>query len=188
MLPDFPKIKERLQTEFTRFVDNMVRQEPLLSQIKRERHHEGNQMEIVTINGKEQKSSYKEISTGFSIKPEDVIKQGIKPFFENIQHIVEEMQKQQTALILSSLSEQLEKAGQTVNGKGKPFDFEIFLKVLGKIAIDFDDEGKPHLPSMVVSPDMAAKIKEELPKWEKNPDYHRRFEELIELKRKEWHD
>jgi hypothetical protein len=75
-----------------------------------------------------------------------------------------------------------------VNGKGQPFTFELFLETLEKISIDFDDQGNPYLPTVVVSPELGAKLKSKLPEWEANPDYDKRFKELIERKRKEWND
>jgi len=39
-----------------------------------------------------------------------------------------------------------------------------------------------------VSPNLGAKLKEKLPEWEANSEYKKRFEDLIERKRKEWND
>ncbi len=188
MLPDFPKIKERFVEATNRYLQNLIRQEPLLSQIREERHFEGNKMSSKTENGELDQSSYKEISGKFSIKREDIIDKGPMAFVENIQNIAEEIKKQKAKLMFDKLNEITDKTGNVVNGKGQPFTPDLFMEMLNKIWVDFDDQGNPYLPTIVVSPEMGAKLKEKLPEWEANPEYKKKFEELIKRKRKEWND
>jgi len=188
MLPDFPKIKEKLKEAINRYLQNLVRQEPFLSQIRVEHHFEGNRMSSGTEDGELDQSEYKEISGEFSIKKEDIIAKGPMAFIENVYNTAEEIKKQKAKLVFEKLKEVTDKTGNVVNGKGQPFTFDLFIEMLEKIWIDFDDQGKPLLPTVVVSPELGAKLKEKLPEWESNPEYKERFEDLIERKRKEWND
>ena len=188
MLPDFPKIKEKLKKAINRYLQNLVRQEPFLSQIREERHFEGNRMTLKTQDGELDQSEYKEISGELSIKKEDIITKGPMAFIENVYNTAEEIKKQKAKLVFDKLKEVTDKTGNVVNGKGQPFTFDLFIESLEKIWIDFDDQGRPYLPTLVVSPNLGAKLKEKLPEWEANSEYKKRFEDLIEKKRKEWND
>jgi hypothetical protein len=188
MLSDFPKIKRKLQEGMTQYLQDLVRQDPLLSQIKHEHHFEGNRMSMKTENGVQESSGYKEISGGLQIKKEDIITKGPGAFIENIQKMAEEIQKKQVKFVLNDIKEITDKTGHVVNGKGQPFTFELFMELFKKIWIDFDDQGNPYFPTLVISPEMGVKIKDKLKEWESNPEYRKKFEELIEQKRKEWND
>lgn len=188
MLPDFPKIKGKFEEVINRYLQNLIRQEPLLSQIREERHFEGNKLSSKIENGESYQSSYKKISSKYSIKREDVIAKGPMAIIENIQNIAEEIKKQKAKLLFDKLNEVTDKTGNVVNGKGQPFTFELFIEILEKISIDFDDQGNPYMPMVVVSPEMGAKLKDKLPEWEANLVYKKRFDNLIERKRKEWND
>lgn len=50
--------------------------------------------------------------------------------------------------------------GNVVDAKGKEFSIAMMLEVLEKIHIDFDKNGDPILPTMVIHPNMAEKIQE----------------------------
>lgn len=188
MLPDFPKIKEKFKLAINKYLKNLVRQEPLLSQIREQRHFEGNKMTSKTEDGELDNTSYKEISGGYSIKREDVIAKGTMAYIENIQSVAEELKKQQAKLLFDKISEVTKKTGNIVNGKGQPFSFEIFIETMEKIQIDFDEMGKPYLPTLVVSPQLGDKLNEKLPEWESNPEYKKKLDEVIERKRQEWND
>jgi len=188
MLPDFPKIKGKFRQAINRYLQDVVRQQPLLAQFRQERHFEGNKMSSKTEERGLEESSYKEMSVEYSINREDVIMKGPMAFIENIQNVAEDIKKQQAKFMLDKLKELADRTGQVVDGKGQPFTHELFMEMLERIQIDFDDQGNPSLPTVFVPPEMAAKLKEKIPEWESNPEYERRFEELIERKRKEWND
>lgn len=190
MLPDFPRIKEKFVEAINEYLESLIRQEPLLSQFRTERHFEGNRISSKTESGELYQSSYKKISAESSVKREDVIAKGHMAFIENIQNVAEEIKKQQAKLMFDTIKEVTDRTGNVVNGKGQPFTHELFMESLEKIDIDFDDQGKPCLSNyrVVVSPELWAQLKDKLPEWEANPEYKKKFEELIERKRKEWSD
>lgn len=188
MLPDFPKIKRGLSRALTEYLRELVRQEPLLSQIRRKRYFEGDKTSTKSWEGEIDQSGYKEISGQYSIRREDVITKGPLIYVESMQGIAEEIKKQQAKMVFNKIDEVVRKTGNITDAKGQPFTFDLFIETLEKICIDFDDQGKPHLPTVVVSPDMGAKLKEMLPKWQADPECKRRFDLLLEKKREEWND
>jgi hypothetical protein len=76
-----------------------------------------------------------------------------------------------------------DEAGQTVDARGQPLSHDPLNDMLEKIHIDFDQEGKPELPTMVVHPKQFEKLKAL-----GNPtaEQLKRREEIIERKRREF--
>lgn len=188
MLPDFPRIKKKHGEAINKYLRNLMRQDILFSDIREEQQFEGNRMEIKTETGEIDRTEYKQLSTSYNIKREDVITKGPAAFIENIHTMAEEVQKQKAKLFFDKMHEITKKTGNIIDGKGQPFTHEMFLDTLRKIWIEFDDEGKPMMPTMIVSPELGSKIKERLPEWEANSEYKKQFEEVMEQKRKEWND
>ena len=80
------------------------------------------------------------------------------------------------------------KVGTSINAMGRPFSTDLLLEALERIQLDFDDDDNPKFPTMVVSPEMFEKIKDKLPAVGEDPNFDKRFEELILMKKQEWHD
>jgi hypothetical protein len=119
---------------------------------------------------------------------EDVIAKGAMVYVENIRNAAEEMKKQKAQYLFEKIKEVTDKTGNVVNGKGHPFSFELFVESMKKIWIEFDEKGNPHMPTMVVPPEIGEKLRVLLPEWEKNLEYKKIMEEIIEAKRNEWND
>lgn len=73
-------------------------------------------------------------------------------------------------------------AGTAINCAGKPFSFALWLEMLEKVEIDFDEQGNPDLPTLVVGPDLAKQIKASPP----SEEQRRALADLIERKRNEY--
>lgn len=76
-----------------------------------------------------------------------------------------------------------EGAGTAIDARGEPFSHEFYLKMLQAIDIDFDENGKPELPTAVVSPAMAEAIQKLPPP---TAEQQKRQDEIIESKRQEF--
>jgi hypothetical protein len=80
-------------------------------------------------------------------------------------------------------------AGQTaIDAKGGKFSFDLFLEVLAKMQLEFDERGKWIPPTLVMNPKMAAAVKEEALQWEKDPVYMDRLRRLLARKHEEWRE
>ena len=165
MLPDFPNVKRKFRERVNEYLRALVRQDPLLSQIREQPYFEGNRMSSIDATGKSTESTYRTVSSQYSIRREDVIAKGPTAFIENIKNVAEEIKKQKAKLLFDRINEATEKTGNTVDGKGGPFTFELFMELLGKIVIEFDGRGNPILPTLVISPEIGAKLKHKLPEW-----------------------
>lgn len=188
MLPDFPNIKRKHREAVNEYLQAQVRQDPLLSEIREKRHFEGNRFSSIAVAGESTKSTYRKVSSQYSIRREDVIAKGTMAFIENIPNVAEEIKKQKAKLLFDRLNEVTAQTGNRVDAKGGPLTFELFMELLEKIVIEFDGHGNPILPTLIISPEMGAKLKHKLPEWDANPECKKRFDEIIERKRKEWND
>jgi len=101
----------------------------------------------------------------------------------SVQASVDEALPSHMAKIFGRINEITENAGQVIDAGGRPFSGALFLELLEKIQIDFDDNGKPRMPTLIVSPEMAERLAQNPP----TPDEMRQFDALIEKKRKEFY-
>ena len=77
-----------------------------------------------------------------------------------------------------------EAAGTAMDAGGRPFSYELMLEMLAKIDFDFNDQGNPDLPTLIVGPEQAKKMQAMPPP---TPEQRRAFADLIEKKRSEHH-
>lgn len=188
MLPDFPKVKKKHIQAIDRYLKELIRQDPLFSGIREEHHFEGNRMSYGTVDGEIKQENYKEVSSEAKIIREDVIRKGVEAYLEQIRSLAEEMKKQKAEAMFAKIKEVTDETGNVVDGREQPFSFELFAESIKKIWIEFDEDGKPIMPTMVVHPELGDKIKGLLPQWEKNLEYKKIMDDIIEKKRNEWND
>lgn len=186
MLPDFPTVKRKWSNWFVRLVEEKVPQGTILSQIKKVRHFEGDGMETRRSSGDIDQSEYQEFCQIFEVRNCDVIEKGPTAFLEKLDSLVEGIRKEQMQMILNQVSESVARTGNSVSAQGKEFSFEHLLAVYEKTDIDFDEEGKPNLPVMLLPESKKDEILEKIRKWENDRDCKRRLNELIDRKKKDW--
>ena len=188
MLPDFPTVKKKIEDDFNKKVREKINSDPLWSQIGRKRVHEGNILTSSSIDGYTESGDYKRISHGFSISPDEIIEKGVGAFISQIDKISEELIKQESQLLFEKMGEITERTGNVVNAKGRPISPEVILEALDKVQFDFDEFGNPLFPSLVLHPNDMEKIKDEIPKWVRDPIWKKCLELLVEKKRGEYYD
>jgi hypothetical protein len=81
------------------------------------------------------------------------------------------------------LGEVTDAVGMSLDAEGKPFSFDMLNDMLEKLHIEFDEEGEPILPALVMHPMMAEQIRNMKP----TPEQEKRHAEIIERKRAEYY-
>jgi len=76
-------------------------------------------------------------------------------------------------------------AGNSIDAKGRPVSHELLLEMLEKMDIEFEDDGKPNMPTLVVNPEMADALRKLPPPTAEQEKKHR---DLMERKRQEYND
>ena len=188
MLPDFPVLKRRISDMLTNYLRERIRGEPLMKQVGRIVQHEGHDWKMKTFDGHTDTAGFEKHTSKVTIARDQVIAEGPLAFQKHIDDVATDMIGQQHRMMFRKLDAVTQKTGNVVSGDGKPFTFELYLEGLEKIDIDFDDEGHPFMPTMVLHPATWEKIKDNVRAWDNDPVYRRQFDELIEKKRSQWRD
>lgn len=122
------------------------------------------------------------VEMSFNIPYESIINTDINCLIMAIEEASDSGLQSLIPQVFDFLSEVCEASGQVVDGKGQPYSFDLFLELLEKIEITFEDDGTPNMPTMVVNPKMREVI-------EKNPptkEQEKKMEELINKKRNDF--
>jgi len=82
-----------------------------------------------------------------------------------------------------SISEVTSATGQVFDAKGEPLSLNHINETLAKMPIEFDENGEPIMPTLVISPEMI----ERLSKLKETPEQQQQFRELINKKRMDFY-
>jgi len=190
MLPDFPKIISELHNLINIRLRHRVRTgDPVISMVRHAFQHEGDQMILGTVEGKQRELNYKEFKSVFRISKEEIKSLTIEDVIKKTDSVADEITGHMARMMFATIDQAAKEGGTEIDGGGKPFTFERFLEAIDKSWIDFDEKtGQPHMPSLVMHPNLYAKIKDKLQEWERNEEYRKRFDKIMKRKYKEWYD
>lgn len=186
MIFDFPEIKAKFEKQANIHLRQKIYEKaPLISNIGKRYQHEGKGMQYETKEGTKKTVEYKQFETTTTIKREDVRSLKLPQIVQQLEEMAEEFAADMERTAFDSLNKELESAGQTMGAK--PFTHDTFLEALDKLEIDFDEATKqPLLPKLYVGPELAKQLAKEMPEWEKNEEYSKKYNDLIKKKYDEW--
>ena len=189
MLPDFPLVKKRYSKILNRYLWEQINtKDPFLRQIKHRVQHEGNKAIMKTYDGQNDNMKYECLISEFKINSDEIIQEGFLAFKKHIDKMVDNILEQKSKMMFKKLNEITAKTGNVIRGEGRPFTKESILEAMEKIAMEFDTNGNPTNLSIVVSPVMWERLKDEIPKWESDSEFVAKREALLQKKRKEYLD
>jgi hypothetical protein len=189
MLPDFPTIKDALLMQAKAYIEHLVKQEPVLREIRQVQHFEGSEMLTQPELGAPQVGAYDHFtSSKVFVSRDTIIEQGPAAWFEQLKTLAEELKAHQVRTMLERVGDAAAAVGNTVSAGGQPYRPDLFLEMLEKITIPFDDQGNPQMPICVVSPETAAHIRAHAQEWEADPEFRQRHAKILQRKREEWDD
>ena len=145
-------------------------------------------MKVTDATGETEESNYELFSGALEVNHQDLIERGPIALVEGLKKLAEELSSQQSKMVFERLNQITAKTGNIVDAGGQAISPDLILQMLEKIEIDFNEDGQPQLPTLVLSPEYYERLKEKMPEWEKDEHYNRKFNELIQRKRQEWHD
>lgn len=192
MLPDFKSTKKKIETAIYSTVTNKVHDGPLLSQIPKKVHLEGQKHSFIDSTGEYVENEYDKVDSQFSIGNEEVLEKGLFCLVEKCIKATDEMNEKITLGVIEEIKKAAAKAGNEINSKGKS-PAEVYLESVETIQVDFDDRGDPYLPSLYTDPSTALRENKRSKEYfDKNPNHEYEFNEkldkIIEKKREEWDD
>ena len=71
------------------------------------------------------------------------------------------------------------------DAEGKPFHPELLFEAIERMPIEFDDEGNPKSPTIIVNPAQMERVKDKLTEWESDPVLRDRYEAIMRKKKEE---
>lgn len=183
MLPDFPKVKEKILATLNK---RMQTRSMPLSCCNVKHYHEGHLHRIVRADGSVVENEFNEASGEITLdlSQEDTM----EDIIAKVDTVAETMKSQMTKHFLDELTRAVEQVGNAIDFEGKPLTAERFLEALEKTEFGFYDDGTPHELTLFCSPKMAPRIEIELQRLQTDPEFVRRYDELIERKRDEWRE
>lgn len=188
-LPRYPQLKKKLAKMLMDFFESEAQKElgPLQG-VRRFTQHEGKTLVHNTMDNshKNKELKYVEAKTEYKIAYADVPTMGAEGVMKLLQEQAKEFGAQQAKHHYKVISQTTEEVGNVVNNGGKPFSLDSFFEVMEKIQIEFDEFGKPNMPTMVVAPDGFERAKAVMQQAESDPEAKKRLNELLAKKKKEY--
>jgi hypothetical protein len=186
MIPDFPQTKTDLMRRFMTFyrwqVESRTAPVPVFTQ------HEGDRSYFQMEDSGIQEIKAEQMSSIMEIPVEKVPGMSLDEARQKLIESAEEMARQFMAMFYREINQATMEAGTAVDAKGKPFNADIFLEILNRMWLDFDEKGRWKPPTLIVHPDALENIKNEMTKWEKDPEFKAKMDQLMFRKREEWRE
>lgn len=106
---------------------------------------------------------------------------------EKVDNIAEELARQTSQAGFLKIDQELTKVGNVVSAGGKPISQDVFFEMLEKMEMVFDDTGRPDI-TFVLHPETYKLLRPKMEEWQQDPEFQKRYSELISLKREAWLD
>lgn len=190
MLPDLPKLKADIAQVFHPVFKNRVNAYlGVVGEAPRYFIKEGRNPVTLRPDDSRDETTLKAASAETIFKVEEIPCLSVEQRIARLDTAAREMASQISTHAFETINKAVDKVGNTIDAKGKPFSAESIFEVLEKIHLDFEDDGvKPKELTVVIPPELAERAKEVMEKMHQDPELSNRYNEIIEKKRKEWRD
>jgi hypothetical protein len=190
VLPDLVALKVDIQFRITSYLRNAIRaRQGVFAQAPRYTLHEGTSTRTIRADSSVEDTELKEASAEMSIPFEEIPRMTPASMQKKLDEIAEKMAGQMVGHMFESLNTTLDKAGQTIDAKGKGLTTELFFELLEKVEVQFDEDGEVEDGHrFVVGPQLLPQVQKLQEEAERNPEVKRRHEEILKKKWLEWRD
>lgn len=157
---EFREIADGFNEEFMRTVSALVRGEGFLSMIRhRSVSHMAGARAANDPSLEEPTSGLLPVTTTMQL-PFDALEAGdANRLIDTLVNAAKEMKSEMTRRTFAQMDAIAEEHGMVVDARGRPFSADLFVEMLEKIEIDFDESGKAILPACVVHPSNMEKMR-----------------------------
>lgn len=189
MIPDFPQEKEKLSQFWLKYLATKSREFlGVFGKLPIHVNREGHQWAFNRTDGPVDKTPYFEGQSKFSIDIDEV--QSLTPdkIRQKLDLVAEEIARQMSKNMFNEIDRVTKEVGNEVDAHGQPLNQELFLQMLEKISMDFDDNGNWIPPSIIMHPNLWEAKKDEFKSWETDEEFLTKQKAIIKKKKVEWHD
>jgi hypothetical protein len=188
MLPDFPSTKRIVHDAHFRIMFKaMNAAQGIFSDVRVRPIKEGRQTAIRRPAGKVDDTKMHKFQVAETIPMSAVETWTDQQIVEHFEKMGREMGKKQVRATYEELNKVTQETGNVVNAEGT-LTPDVFFVAIEKIWIEFDSDGKPRLPTMVIHPQQAEDWKRLNELMDADPANTRRMEKLMSRKKEEWRE
>lgn len=189
MITNFPNSLKHFKKIINQSLEKS-KNEGLVSITNKKKFYEGDKMGIIDSLGNNSIQTFNSFESGFSLKKENLTKSNPDLIGNKIIDMKKDISDQIEKNIINELMNSSKDSGVAV---GKDGDFlDSFLEMTEKLNVTFtdDDRSKPENLTIVTSPEMFKKMKEEELKYSEEfvNEYNRKREIILDKKYEEYID
>lgn len=186
MLPDLPNLKRDLQSRFDVYLHKQANARlGIFNESPRRLIREGDRLRVVRFDGTVEESTLHHSGAEMTVSLQDVPELSIEQRLQKLDEMAEQLARQMSAKLFASLSQTLDKAGQTIDRKNQPFDAEAFFAMLERLEMEFDQKGNPNI-SIVIPPALLPRVRALEEQFKADPELQRRHLEIMATKKRSW--
>lgn len=100
-----------------------------------------------------------EIQTISGMHNDDIRSSNLEKHTEFVLEIVKQSIRELSKFFYKGIEEITNATGQVTDAKGEPFSFDILLDMLENYPLEFDEQGEPKLPTLIMHPNLFENIK-----------------------------
>ena len=123
--------------------------------------------------------------TGEAFISKESVRDGIIEEYTSFLFNISESQRKSLARgFFSNISQICDATGNSINAQKQPLSAEMIIELIEKIEFDFDDDGNPRFPTLVMPPAVIEQLKS----LSFTPEQDIRWKKIIEEKRARFND
>lgn len=187
MLPDFPKFKEKVMDKLQEYLfQAQAKYTGFLERAPIVKLFEGRKGVLVREDGSVDDSEFEPIQARIEIDIREIGKMTPQDVIKKFDDMAKEMARQASENFFSKLNKIVDEAGTKISAEGRPFSVELYLAMLEKVFIPFDDKLNPILPVPIIHPTHEKNVKEAFEKLENDKEIKAKYDAIIARKREQW--
>ena len=190
MLPDFPRLKERLLRLAWFEHRGRVQADELIGAIRATPYFEGRGFASGDVDGYVEHTKAEVMAFPYEIERSAIIERGLDALRDSLAKATALQIQVMHETLLRKASDVTARVGNQVDAAGQPFSAELYFKILDTVQIDFDELERPDISGvrMVMHPDQAERVRVLMEQWQQDESFQQRYKEIMLKKRDEWRD
>lgn len=187
VLPNFLRAKKRLMEQIDTAVRLGANQRSLIPHDTGIRVHEGDRLGLHRCDGSYDETPFKVFTFRGKLGRLDLERRGLSAVAEAVESLAQQA-ADSTHKELFSEVQRVTPETNRLDAKGKPLRAEMILEMYERLEMQFTPDGSPILPTLVTNPSLESALRRESARISSEPDLKRRFEKIIDVKRREARD
>ena len=167
-------------------LQSAARERGVVSEIRESTVHEGDRFTIHREDGSVDTKPFEALEASVELSPDDVQSEDTSRVAAAVDGLAEQLAEKASKKLFETVKESVEAVGNTVDAAGRPFSAELWLDVLEKMELNFEEDGSWRPPTVVLHPTMLSRAQSELSRLDTEADLRDRLGKIIERQRKEW--